>query len=526
MGAPLIHSSRRKGEDAFMDMRLVKENIALEQPTARGRGQATVEGEITLPGGLREEARVLHAGGMAVVEHVETMQDRATVTGKVVFHTLYTQGDHSKVNAMEATADFTHIMDLPGAQPRNLCRVDAEVERVEASASGGRLALKALVRLWGSAVNPQPVEAITGITGVEGIQSRGHEAQVMRTVASGEEETLLREEFALPADLPIRETLYATANAYVQEITGGLGRCGITGRVELEAVHACDLPGRPVVITRHTLPFDHVVELNGTAGETMQGMALVKDVAVASQETAEGERTLRTEVLLGLTGQADTVEKITLLDDAYTTCGEDLRLSGHEVICRAGDHSQQAAESGKAMLLLPEGSQPVRSVLCAFATPVAKAWEQTGGRLTVEGALAVTLLYMTDEDETPQSISLQEPFRVTFTAMAEKEDFISLSCSEVEASAITSDRVEMRYIMHLSVNGTQTETLRLVTEVLPVASSGVDGSIVLYFTQPGERLWDIARRYRVPEKEIRDLNPELIDEPKPGQGVVVWHRMA
>ena len=526
MGVTFIHSSRRKGEDTFMDMRLVKENIALEQPTARGVSQATVEGEITLPGGLREEARVLHAGGMAVAEHVETMQDRATVTGKMVFHTLYTQGDHSKVNAMEATADFTHIMDLPGAQPRNLCCVDAEVEQVSAAVSGGRLNLKALVRLRGSAVNQQPVEAVTGITGMEGIQSRSREARVMRTVASGEEETLLREEFALPADWPIRETLYATATAQVQEITGGLGRCGMTGKVELEAVHACDLPGRPVVITRHTLPFDHVVELSSAEGETMQGAAVVKDVAVASQETAEGERTLRAEVLLQLRGQADSVEKITLLDDAYTTCGEDLRLSGREVICRAGDHSQQAAESGKTMLILPEGSKPVRTVLCAFATPVAKAWEQTGGRLTVEGSLAVTLLYMTDEDETPRSISMKEPFRMTFAASADKDDFISLSCSEVEASAITSDRVEMRYIMHLSVNGTQTETLRLVTEVLPVASGGVDGSIVLYFTQPGERLWDIARRYRVPEKEIRDLNPELIDEPRAGQGVVVWHRMA
>lgn len=526
MAVTFIHSSRRKGEDTFMDMRLVKENIALEQPTARGVSQATVEGEITLPGGLREEARVLHAGGMAVAEHVETMQDRATVTGKMVFHTLYTQGDHTKVNALEATADFTHMMDLPGAQPRNLCCVDAEVEQVSAAVSGGRLNLKALVRLRGSAVNQQPVEAVTGIAGMEGIQSRSREARVMRTVASGEEETLLREEFALPADLPVRETLYATATAQVQEITGGLGRCGLTGKVELEAVHACDLPGRPVVITRHTLPFDHVVELSSAEGETMQGTAVVKDVAVASQETAEGERTLRAEVLLQLRGQADSVEKITLLDDAYTTCGEDLRLSGREVICRTGDHSQQAAESGKTMLILPEGSKPVRTVLCAFATPVAKAWEQTGGRLTVEGSLAVTLLYMTDEDDTPRSISMKEPFRITFAASADKDDFISLSCSEVEASAITSDRVEMRYIMHLSVNGTQTETLRLVTEVLPVASGGVDGSIVLYFTQPGERLWDIARRYRVPEKEIRDLNPELIDEPRPGQGVVVWHRMA
>lgn len=509
-----------------MDMRAVKENIHLEQPTGHTWGQAVVAGEITLPGGLREEAHVLHAGGMVVVDNVEAMQDRVTVTGKVVFHCLYTQGDHTRVNGMEATADFTHVLDMPGAQPRNLCQVDGSVEHVEAAASGGRLSLRAVVGLRGSAISQQPVEAVTGITGVDGIESRARETQVKHTVANGTEETLLREEFALPEGLDIRETLYATARAQVDEITGGLGRCGLTGRVELEAVHASDMPGKPVVVTRHSIPFDHVVELNSQEGDSMQGIATVKDVAVASQDAGEGQRTLRAEVLLGLKGSADKKESITLLDDAYTTAGDDLRLTSREVFCRREDVNQQAAESGKALLMLPEGSRPVRSVLCAFATPVATGREQIGGRLTVEGMLQVSLLYMTDDGQEPAAVFLEEPFRMTFAAQAGDEDFITLACSDVDAVAITSDRVELRYVMHLQVAGTQTETLRLITDALPVSAAPEDGSIVLYFTQPGESLWDIARRYRVPEGELRALNPEVTEEPKPGQGVVVWRRMA
>lgn len=509
-----------------MDMRLVKESIQLEQPTGRGQSQAVVEGEITLPGGLREEARVLHAGGMAVIENVEAMQDRVSVMGKVVFHTLYTQGDHSRVNAMEATADFTHNMELPGAQPRNLCVMDAAVEHVDASASGGRLNLRGIVRLFGRAMSQQPVEAVTGVSGLEGIESRAREIAVKRTVASGDSETLLREEFALPEGLQIRETLYATARPQVGDVTGGLGRAGISGQVELEAVHASDLPGKPVVITRHTIPFEQAVELNGEDGEMLQGSASVRDVAVASQETADGERTLRAEVLLGLKSWADRQESVTLLDDAYTTQGDDLRLTARELRCRVGDQASQAAESGKAMLMLPEGSPAVRGVLCAFVSPVVTSREQIGGRLTVEGMLEVTLLYMTDDSDEPVAVSQEEPFRITFAAQAGEEDFITLTCGDIDVSAITSDRVEMRYIMHLNVSGVQADAVRLVTDVLPVAAPPVDGSIVLYFTQPGEQLWDIARRYRVPEREIRDLNPELVEEPKPGQGVVVWHRMA
>lgn len=507
-----------------MDMRLLKENVQMERLAGTGADQAVVEGEITLPGGLREEARVLSAGGMAVVDAVEALQDKASVTGKVVFHALYTQGDPGKVNAIEATADFTHVMEMPGMQPRNLCRLEAQVEHVEASAAGGRLSLKAVVQLAGRALTKQPVEVITGITGVDGIEVASRPLTVKRTVAEGSGETLLREEFALPEGMQIRETLYGAATPQVTEITGGMGRVGLSGQVALEVVHASDMPGKPVVITRHTLPFEQTVELAGEDGDLLEGRVSIRDVAVASQSDEKGERTLRAEVLLGLSAWADRKEELTVLDDAYTVAGDDLRLTGQTVSCRVDDRYHQAAESGKVMLMLPEGSPAVRGVLCGFATPVMTGREQIGGRLNVEGMLEVTLLYMTDDSDAPVAVYQEEPFRVTFAAETGEGDVISLTASDVDVSAITSDRIEMKYILHMQSSGLVTDEARLMTDAAMVASGSPEEGIVLYFTQPGESLWDIARRYRVPVTDVRNLNPDLGGEPKTGQGVVVWHR--
>ena len=65
----------------------------------------------------------------------------------------------------------------------------------------------------------------------------------------------------------------------------------------LEVCHASATPGKPLCVTRHTMPFDLTVELTGEDGEQLEARAVVKDVAVVSQETAEGQRTLRAEVL-------------------------------------------------------------------------------------------------------------------------------------------------------------------------------------------------------------------------------------
>ena len=507
-----------------MELRLMKENIQMEQPVGAAQSQAVVEGEITLPGGLREEAHVLAAQGMALIESVETMQDRASVTGKVVFHALYTQGDPEKVHAIEAGADFTHLMELPGAAPRNQCIATAQIEHIEASAHNGRMSLRAVMRLQGRTLSQQPVEALTGLTGIPDVEMKTRQVSVKRTVGSGTGDALLREEFALPAGLQIRDTLYATAMVQLGDVTGGLGRVGLSGTVQLEAIHASDMPGKPVVITRHTLPFEQSIDLTGESGDALEGAVTVKDVAVVSQDAGEGERTLRAEVLLGLSGWSDRKETVTVLSDAYTTGGDNLHLTTRDVRCRVEDNRAQVAESGKLMLMLPEGAPAVRGVLAGFASPVMTNREQHGGRLTVEGMLEVTLLYMTDDSAAPVAVFQEEPFRVTFAAQAGDDDSLALAVGDVDVTAITSDRVEMKYIMHLNVSGHRTEEVRLVTDAQPVAAPAPDASIVLYFTQPGESLWDIARRYRVPVKEVRELNPELTGEPKIGQGVVVWHR--
>ena len=53
------------------------------------------------------------------------------------------------------------------------------------------------------------------------------------------------------------------------------------------------------------------------------------------------------------------------------------------------------------------------------------------------------------------------------------------------------------------------------------------GGISLYFAQPNDTLWDIAKRYRIQREQLIKLNPSLSDgEVEPGTGVVVWRREA
>lgn len=510
-----------------MEMQILRDNVNMEQLIGSNQTQAVVEGEITLPGGLREEARVLHAGGMAVLQMNEALQDRVNVEGKVVFHVLYTQGDPNKILAIEAAADFTHAIDLPGALQRMLTRTEAAVEHVEASCYNGRLSLKAILRLSTRVLSQTPVSLVTGIKDLASLEVQTQVMPLQRTLSQGAAESFLREEFELQDALQIVNTLYGKAQATITDVFGGQGRANVQGNVQLEVFHTSEMPSRPLVITHHTIPFEQAVDLSGPAGDLLQGDVFVKDVAVVSQDAGDGSRILRCEVQLNVGAWSDAQENVTVLDDAYTTQGNDLALSKKTITFRNGDSRAQAAESGKIMLMLPEGSPAARTVLAGFATPILTNREQLGGRLTVEGILEVTLLYMTDDSQTPITLSMEEAFRMTFALKTEPDDFLTLDACDINVSGITSDRVEMKYILRAVASGVSSTQAEAVTDIEAVAPAKAASGIALYYVQPGEGLWNIARHYRIRRDQLLTLNPAIEEgELQPGQSIVVFKKEA
>ena len=505
-----------------MELRLDHAGLLFDSPCCVCRSQFVVEGDVTFPGSLRETTNVLYAAATAVAERTEAFEGRVSVSGKAVFCVLYTQGDKSEVESIEASADFTHLCELADVQAQADVEVFLQTEHAEARVHNGRMNMRAVVKLCAKAVNRLEMTAVNAVA-VPDARMKTVQVKARRRVGWGSGEVLMREEFALPADLALRDALGAFASVEFQDAAGGQGRVGLAGELNLDVIHASDIPGKPLAVTHHTVPVSQSVELRGENGDWLGGRIVVKDVAVASQDAGDGERTLRAEILLGLSAWSEKAEEHTLLEDAYTTSGDDLKLSRKTASIRTGAMQVSAAESGRASLLLPEGAKPIRTMLAAFVNPVLSSIIPQGGRTVAEGVLETTLLYMTDGQPGPASVQLEAPFRAVLAMQVQPEDVLTLSAVGAEAVPVTTDRAELRYVLKACAEGNEKRDISLVADAAAVPAAQTTQDIVLYYPQPGEDAWDIAKRYRVPEDELQLLNPGL-EEIKPGKGVVVWRR--
>ena len=130
-----------------MEDRAFMQELILDRIAAQVSAQAVVEGDAALPGSMRDAVTVLAVHAQAAVERVQAQTDQISVSGRVSFHVLYTQGDLTRIQVLEAGSDFTDQLAAAGVSAQMRATAAVQVIEASASASGGRLHLQAVVNL-------------------------------------------------------------------------------------------------------------------------------------------------------------------------------------------------------------------------------------------------------------------------------------------------------------------------------------------------------------------------------------------
>lgn len=498
---------------------IMRQNVAIERVAAQAREQALVEGEVALPGGIREEATVLGCEARLVISGVEPQQDRLAMDGAVVFQVLYRQGG-DEVRVLEANCAFSHQADLPGVDARMRPQVRGTIQSATAQPVSGRMRLRAVTDLSARVFAPEETEIVAGIQKLDALQTDETDYELLRHAASGTASALLREEFALDAGLPIAETLYARAAAQVSSVSGGEGRATVEGNVFMEVFHAGSDPETPLVVTEHNFPFEHTVDLQGEPGDDLRASVQVQDVVASSVDAGDGTRVLRTETVLDIEAESFAPQTLHTLRDAYTLAGDRVALDTRAVNCLSGITALEARETDKQVLPLPADAPPVGRVLAAILTPTATGAEQVGGRVIVEGLLDSQIIYVPAGQTAAVGARQEAPFRIAFQGALPADAAIRLTASNVQAEGISPDRVEVKYVMALDADVISEAAVQLPEGVEKTEAEPERGGLIMVWPQRGETYWDIAKRLRVTVDSIKHLNPSAA----PGQALVVMKK--
>lgn len=487
-----------------VELELTRETLKSERLVARGEEQVTIEGEATLPGSMRDAVTVLSVQAQAHVSGIQAGMGEAALRGRVCFQVLYTQGDLTRIRALETSCDFTHTLRMAEVTPQMRLDADAVVEETSGSAASGRMTLRAQLGVRMDAFETQETDVVTGVRGApEGtaLQTKMQSVVICRGETLGTGKTLVREEFDLPDRLEVGDVLSATACVSPGEISGGNGRVGVSGVIEVRVLHRAKENGRPLVSTIHELPYQLSIDAQADAGAQMQAMAEVIDVMADSAEAEKG-RTLRVEAEVLVTLRQCRQEEKTLLEDLYTTQGDIAEPVAGEMDVLTFEEKSDVRESVRIQASLPKDALPMDTLLAAFVEPVVTGVSPAGRRLDAEGLMGITLIYLPVDSDIPCAVHMHEPFAMTFPVEAGEGVCAQAYPIETSIGPTTSDRTELRCVVGLRVCRHGMRKIRSISDVTMRPPEKQECGFVIVWPAAGETRWETARRLRVAQENL------------------------
>lgn len=488
-----------------MELDLTRETLRFERFVTRGEDQVTIEGEATLPGSMRDAVTVLSVQAKAHIADAQAGMGEVGVRGRVCFQVLYTQGDLTRIRTLDTRCTFEHTWPLADVTPGMRVCASAYVEETEGIAASGRITLRAHLAVGAEIIEAAEKELVTGVNGggqADALQTKMQTIRICSSETLGTGKTLVREEFDLPDRLGAGEVLSVSAIAGTSELSGGSGRAGISGVIEVRVLHRAKESGEALVSTLHEIPYEMGIDAAIPEDGQTTVEAEITDVMADSVENDKG-RTLRVEAEIGVTLRCSRQAEKHLLEDLYSTDGPVLQPTYEQLELHSAEVRAEARESTRVQAALPPDAPPIGRVLAAFAQPILAKATPGGRRLDAEGVMDITLIYLPADSDIPYAVHIREPFLMTFPLEASEDANVHAYAIETNVGPSTSDRAELRCVLGIRAVRHDVTRVRAVGDVEQRPEQKQERGFVLVWPQAGESRWDTARRLRVPQESLR-----------------------
>lgn len=485
-----------------------RQTLEVENLIGARSGQVLVRAEVLVPGAGRDAIEPLLADAALNLGEVDVQAERVVLEGVVACQAVYRQGEESVVKGLTAQTTLNHVLDIPGAQPGMTVRVRGEVSHVEARYENGHMIFLVTCNLTAQVLRLAPAQVITGVSGLEGLQTAYRPIASVKLAAEASELALLKETVSLPAALDARAALMDWAAVELESAAPDLGGIRVKGCVFVETLVSSGVEGRPAVVVRYVLALDQLVELPEWLTGDVFAEAQVRAVRSSVEGgEADGDMRLACEAEVRVSVVANATDRADALTDLYATRGAALKVRTEALAyCAAAEHLR-ISETVRGTALIGEGAPGVGTVLATLARPVIGEWRSENGQGRIDGVIEARVMYMPAGGDLPTSTDAELPFTLTVPQALDEHSLIALETVSVEANALMSDRLELKLMLSVTCETRRREALDVVTSVEEVEPIPRRPGIVIRWPDRGETAWDIAKRYAVPADSVGDLEP-------------------
>lgn len=518
-------------------LELVRQNIHMNRWKNQVNTQVTLDDDFIVPDTMNDIAQVILDAGEIQIEPVKTQSEKVAVRGKLDFHVLY-RNDEGGLQTLGGLIPFEETINVPGLEEKDYVGVTWQLEDLDAGIINSRkLSIKAIVTLEVKVESLFDTEAAVSLgtsiddgNGTPQIETLTRNIDVAAIALRRKDTYRLKEEITLSGSKPAIDRILWTEMRLNGMATRPLdGKIHLEGALMVFVIYEGEGENSMIQWVEESIPFSGEVEMQGAVEEMIPAISVrLIHKGIEEKPDYDGEmRELDVDAVIELDIRLYEEQGLEILSDLYAT-NRELTVEAGEA-CFDTILTRNTGKCKLAEKITMNGSQRILQICHSTGNVKLDEVEARENVLTMDGALEVKILYLTDDDSQPvQSSTEMIPFHYEAEASGIREDsvwYLETGVEQLTAVMLGSDTVEVKAVILLDMLVLQPicqqVILRADTAPLDVKKLQQMPGIVGYIVQEGDSLWEIAKRFHTTVDNIVATNGLASETIHPGDSLIL-----
>ncbi len=533
-----IDKKQIKGWVVRIMLELIRTNIHMNRWKRDAAVQITLDDDFIVPDTMDDVAQVVMEAGDIQIESVKNAGEKVTVKGKLMFSVLYRR-EEGGLQTLAGQISFEEPVNVPELTERDALSASWELEDLSTGLINSRkLSVKAIVTLKVRVETLTDAEAavdvVTDGTGAVP-EVKKYQTDVAAIAVRRKDTYRIKEELSLTGSKPgIDHILWSEIKLRGESAKPLDGRVHVEGSLVVFVIYEGEGDNTLTQWLEETVPFAGDVELAESVEDMVPSISIrLIHRALEAKPDYDGEmRQLELDAVLELDMKLYEEKALELVSDLYATDREVTLQAGE-----AGFDRLLTRNIGKCRVAekidIGNGGRVLQ--ICHYDAAVRIDEVQVkDGVVTVNGILDVFLLYMTPDDLEPvKSVTEPVPFEYAAEAEGAGEDSVcqlNAGLEQLTAVMTGSGSVEIKAVLSLDLlvlQPVRETVIESVTEApLDLEKLQAMPGIVGYIVQPGDTLWEIAKRFRTTSAEVRKMSGLDKEEVQAGDRLILVKEVA
>ncbi|HZX20850.1 MAG TPA: SPOCS domain-containing protein [Clostridia bacterium] len=516
-----------------MSVELIKDSFEFEQVVGESIAQTIVEGDILVPDTKPDITRVLSVDARVELNKQKVEDGKIAVEGITYFRILYvSENEEQPLYSIDSSAGFKHDIEIDGIGAEMKGEVTADVEHIDFTINNERkIGVKAIINLIGKGIEQRTVEITKDLAGLEDIQVLKETFQYTDIVGVDRSEALVKDGFELgEEEHEIGEILKWDATVSERETRITDGKIIVGGIVNLELLYVDEGYDDRLKVIKREIPFTHFVDIANISEDMQYRVRLSMDELYHDvKENIRGEKKIvEIEGVVKVETKVMDTQSREILVDAYSLSKE-LEILEGQIELRENVGMNRVNVLVRETLDIPPGSSSIAEVFSINVKPILMDYNATMDKVAIEGILEVTIIYKAMEELRPlYSFAREVPFRhyIELEGASEgMEAVVDLFIDEVDYSIVNGEQVEIKVNTGAICEVFYTKSINVISGIEETEEK-VDlknrPSLTVYYMQPEDTLWKIAKTYHTTVPKIIETNQ--IEDPvelKVGDHIII-----